>query len=55
MFEIFKEEKTDKIFSGTKNEITFVRNYLIAKGIKESMVEILALSQERNQNFSEDI
>ena len=40
LFEMFKEEKTDEIFSGTKNEMTFMRNYLITKGIKESMVEL---------------
>ncbi len=54
LFEMFKEEKTDKIFSGTKNEMAFMRSYLITKGIKESMIECLPLSQESNQSFSEN-
>ncbi|MDE7478063.1 MAG: hypothetical protein K2M91_08955, partial [Lachnospiraceae bacterium] len=55
LYKLFKEGKTDKIFSGTKNEMTFMKNYLITKGLKENMVEFLSLSQGRNQNFLEDV
>ena len=55
LFQLFKEEKTDKIFSGTKNEMTYMKNYLITKGIKESAVECLSLRQERNQNLSDNV
>ena len=49
LFEMFKEDKTDKIFSGTKNEMTFMRNYLITKGIKESMVIPFCALQEQHK------
>ena len=40
-FKLFEEEKSNRIVCGTQNEVTFIKEYLEAKGIKECELKVL--------------
>ena len=45
LFDLFKEGKSDEIIRGTQNEVTFIKDYLVTKGVKSCKVKLLLLNQ----------